>query len=106
MQHLLAVMLLDGTVTFATAHDFARMKDPRVLKLRRDHIEAIGDASLTDPLRRWRCAMEITLKDGRKLTHQTMAAKGGLGNPLTREEVATKALDLMAPVLGKKRAGH
>src|SRR5207237_533816 len=40
VQHLLAVMLLDGTLTFAAAHDYARMKDPSVLKLRRRRIEA------------------------------------------------------------------
>ena len=31
------------------------MKDPKVLALRR-RIETVGDAALTDPLRRWRCA--------------------------------------------------
>ena len=103
LQHLLAVMLIDGTVTFAAAHDFARMKDPQVLRLRR-RIKAVGDASLTDPLRRWRCVMELTLKDGRKLTHQTMAAKGTCENQLTRREVEEKALDLMAPALGKQRS--
>ena len=40
----------------------------------------------------------------RKLSQQTMAAKGGLGNPLTRRDVEEKALDLMAPILGKKRS--
>jgi MmgE/PrpD C-terminal domain len=107
VQHLLAVMLLDGTLTFATAHDYKRIKDPRVLKLRRSCIETIGDPSLTDPnpeRRCWRCAMEVTLKDGRKLTHQTMAARGGLENPLTRQEVEQKAHDLMAPILGIKRS--
>lgn len=104
VQHLLAVMLIDGTVTFKSAHDVKRTKDPRILKLRRDHIEAVGDASLTDPLRSWRCVMEITLKDGRKLTHQTMSARGGSDNPLRREDEQEKALDLMAPVLGKARS--
>ena len=103
VQHLLAVMLLDGDVTFASAHDSARMRDPKVLAVKR-RIEMVGDAALTDPLRRWRCAMEITLKDGRRLKHQTMAAKGGLDHPLTRQEAEQKALALIAPVLGKKRA--
>jgi len=103
VQHLLAVMLLDGGVTFATAHDYRRMKDPRVLALR-SRIEAVGDASLTDALRRWRCVMEVTLKDGRVLKHQTMAAKGSFENPLTPEEENEKALDLIAPVLGKRHA--
>jgi 2-methylcitrate dehydratase PrpD len=104
VQHLLAVMLLDGTVTFKTTHDFARMKDPRVLALRRNRIETIGDPTLTTPLRRWSCAMEITLKDGRKLAHQTTTAKGCEVNPLTRQDEEEKALDLMAPVLGTQRS--
>jgi 2-methylcitrate dehydratase PrpD len=48
LQHLLAVMLIDGDVTFASAHAFERMNDPQVLKVR-ERVEAIGDASLTDP---------------------------------------------------------
>jgi 2-methylcitrate dehydratase PrpD len=103
VQHLLAVMLLDGIVTFQSAHDFKRMKDSNVLDLRK-RIEALGDPGLTDAQRRWRCVMEVTLKDGRVLRHQTMAAKGSFENPLTFGEENEKALDLIAPVLGKKRA--
>jgi 2-methylcitrate dehydratase PrpD len=103
VQHLLALMLLDGNVTFASAHDYARMRNARVLKLR-SRIEAIGDSTLTDPERRWRCAMQVTLKDGRVLSHQTMAAKGGVDSPLGREDEEEKALDLMTPILGSKRS--
>jgi 2-methylcitrate dehydratase PrpD len=103
VQHLLAVMLLDGGVTFASAHNFKRMRDPRVQKLR-ERIKAVGDPGLTDTQRRWRCVMEIKLKDGRRLTHQTMAAKGSFENPLTRAEEEEKALDLMTPVLGRRRS--
>jgi 2-methylcitrate dehydratase PrpD len=103
VQHLLAVMLLDGTVTFASAHDFARMLDPQVLALR-ERIEAVGDEMLTDDQRRWRCVMEVRLKDGTTLRHQTMAAKGSFENPLTRDEEEEKALDLILPILGKARS--
>jgi 2-methylcitrate dehydratase PrpD len=103
VQHLLAVMLQDGNVTFASAHDFKRMKDPRILALRQ-RIEAVGDPDLTDVERRWRCVMEIYLKDGRTLQHQTMAARGSYENPLTPAEEEEKALDLIVPVLGKARA--
>ncbi|MGQ0750136.1 MAG: MmgE/PrpD family protein [Betaproteobacteria bacterium] len=103
VQHLLAVMLRDGNVTFASAHDFKRMRDPRVLELRKK-IKAVGDPELTDAQRRWRCVMEIRLKDGRTLNHQTMAAKGSFENPLTREEEEEKALDLIVPILGKRRS--
>ena len=103
VQHLLAVMLVDGTVTFKSAHDFKRMQDPRVLKLR-ERIRAVGDPDLTDAQRRWRCVMEIKLKNGRTLTHQTMAAKGSFENPLNCAEEDEKALDLIVPVLGKQRS--
>ena len=103
VQHLLAVMLIDGNITFKSAHDFRRMRDPRVLKVRKC-IEALGDPNLTDAQRRWRCVMEVNLKDGRVLHHQTMAAKGSFENPLTPEEENAKALDLIVPVLGKRKA--
>lgn len=102
LQHLLAVMLLDGTMTFKAAHDYKRARDPKVLRMR-ERIQAIADASIPAPVRGWRCVMEVTLKDGRRLTHQTMAAKGSPDNPLDRTEVAEKALDLMGPVIGKAR---
>lgn len=102
LQHLLAVMLLDGTMTFKAAHDYKRAKDPKVLKMR-SRIQAIADASIPAPVRGWRCVMEVKLKDGRTLTHQTMAAKGSPDNPLNRDEVAEKALDLVGPVIGKAR---
>ena len=103
IQHLLAVMLVDGTVTFASAHDFSRVRDPAVRKLR-SRIEAVADETIPNKVRGWRCVMEITLKDGREVTHQTMAAKGSPDNPLTPSEIEEKALDLMAPVLGKQRS--
>jgi len=103
LQHLLAVMLQDGTVTFKSAHDFRRMRDPKILAIRK-RIEAVGDPDLTDVERRWRCVMEIRLKDGRTLNHQTMAAKGSFENPLTPEEENEKALDLLVPVLGRARS--
>lgn len=102
VQHLLAVMMLDGTLTFKSSHDFARMKDPKVLAIRK-RMKVVGDPKLNDALRRWRGRIDITLKSGRKLAHQTMSAKGGFEYPLSREE-EEKALDLMVPVLGKRRA--
>jgi 2-methylcitrate dehydratase PrpD len=78
------------------------MKDPKVIAMRK-RVEAVGDPQLNDPQRRWRCVMEVTLKDGRVLNHQTLAAKGTSEDPLTREEEEEKALDLIAPVLGKAR---
>jgi 2-methylcitrate dehydratase PrpD len=105
VQHLLAVMLIDRKLTFKSAHDFERMKDPAVLKIRAK-VHAVGDPSLTDVQRRWRCVMAVHLKDGRVLHGQTMAAKGSFENPLNPAEENEKALDLIAPILGKRRGAE
>ena len=103
LQYLLAVMLIDRTVTFAAAHTTARMRDPRVRRLAA-RIKAVGDPALTDPLRRWRGIVDVTLKDGRRLSGRTLAAKGTFENPLERRDVEAKSLDLMAPILGRRRS--
>ena len=46
MQHMCAVMLLDGTVSFASSHDQKRMRDPKVVELRK-RIALQGDDELT-----------------------------------------------------------
>jgi len=48
--------------------------------------------------------VEIESRDGRKLTHRTYAVKGTADNPMTRAEVEAKALDLLASVIGARRA--
>ena len=103
MQHLCALMLVDGTVTFKAAHDVQRMRDPRVLRLRR-RIRLVGDPALEKLRPEKHAIVEVTLKNGRRLRHHTRAVRGSAQNPMTRAEVVEKALDLMAPVLDAKRA--
>jgi 2-methylcitrate dehydratase PrpD len=103
MQHLCAVMLLDGTVSFKSSHDRARMRHPRVLELRR-RIELKGDEALSRAMPRREGIVEIALKDGREIVHHTRAVRGTPENPMTRAEVEAKALDLVAPVVGSARA--
>ncbi len=103
LQHLLAVMLQDGTMSFAAAHDLKRIKDPAVLKTKK-LIEAVADQTIPNAVRGWRSRIVVKLKDGRTIEHETLAAKGTAENPLTRDDVTEKSLDLMAPALGKKRS--
>ena len=103
LQHMCAVMLQDGIVTFESAHDEARMRDPAVLALRR-RIALIGDARLQKLLPARHGIVELLLRDGRRLRHHTRAVRGTAQNPMTRDEVDEKCLHLTAPVLGAKRA--
>jgi 2-methylcitrate dehydratase PrpD len=103
MQHMCAVMLLDGTATFKSSHDVRRMQNRKVLELR-SRIELYGDDALTKVMPSRQGIVEIRLRDGRELRLHTKAVRGTSDNPMTREEVDTKSYDLMAPVLGKTRA--
>jgi 2-methylcitrate dehydratase PrpD len=103
VQHLLAIMLMDGELTFRSAHDYERMNDPEVLKVR-SRVHAVPDPTLTDVQRRWRCVMEVHLKNGTVLKGQTMSAKGSFENPLSPAEENEKALGLIVPILGKARS--
>ena len=103
MQHMCAVMLIDGIVTFISSHDEKRMKDPKVLALRR-RIALVGDEELTRALPSRQGIVELKLKDGRELRHHTKTVRGTTHNPMTRAEVDEKAYHLMAPILGKARA--
>jgi 2-methylcitrate dehydratase PrpD len=103
MQHLCAVMLIDGIATFESAHDEKRMRDPEVLALRR-RVELIGDEELQKLLPQRHGIVELVLKDGRKVHHHTRMVRGTADNPMTRAEVDEKCYHLMVPVLGRKRA--
>ena len=103
MQHMCAIMLIDGRVTFASSHDSKRMRDRDVLALRR-RIELRGDEALSAAMPSRQGIVELRMRDGSKLTHHTKAVRGTAENPMARSEVDEKSYDLMAPVVGKARA--
>src|SRR5439155_10251368 len=78
MQHMCAVMLLDGTVTFKSSHDEKRMRDRRVLEVR-EKITLLGDDALTAAMPSRQGIVELELSDGRTLRHHTKAVRGSPG---------------------------
>jgi 2-methylcitrate dehydratase PrpD len=91
---------VDGGATFASIHDAARMSDPRVLAVRR-LVEAVPNQELVTAVPARQAIVKIETANGRTLSHRTYEVRGTPGNPMTADEVAAKALDLMAPVLGE-----
>lgn len=104
LQHMVAIMLLDKTATFQSAHDKGRMQDPQVLRVRAKVNLVLDDGELQRALPRREAIVEITLQDGTKLSEHVRAVRGTPLNPMTREEVVAKARELMAPVLGAGKA--
>ncbi|MFT5538621.1 MAG: 2-methylcitrate dehydratase PrpD [Alphaproteobacteria bacterium] len=99
LQHLIAVMLLDGGLTFASSHDEDRMTDPDVLALKKK-ITLVPETFLTDARPERQAIIEITLPDGQQLEKRTYAVRGTPENPMEAREVIEKAEGLMAPILG------
>jgi 2-methylcitrate dehydratase PrpD len=99
LQHLLALMLLDGTIGFAAAHDRARMTDPAIVDLRK-RIFTSPSKELTDAKPPRQAIIEIVTTGGQTLRHHTRAVLGTPENPMTWQAVADKASDLMVPILG------
>ncbi len=99
LQHLVAVMLLDKTVSFRAAHDKARMEDPSVLH-ERAKVQLIPDEELEKLIPVRVAIVDVTLTDGAHLNERVEHVRGTPENPMTRDEVVAKARELMTPVLG------
>ncbi len=99
LQHLVAVMLIDKTVSFRAAHDKARMEDAAVLR-ERAKVQLVPDEELEKLIPVRVAIVEVTLTDGTRLSERVEHVRGTPENPMTRDEVVAKARELMTPVLG------
>lgn len=99
LQHMMAVMLLEKTVTFASAHDKERLIDPAVLR-ERAKVQLTPDSELERLMPLRAAIVDVTLTDGSHLTQRVDDVRGTPENPMTRDEVIAKATDLITPVFG------
>ena len=102
LQYMLATTLLDGDLTFVAAHDYPRMTDPQVLELRK-RIDLRGDNALVTPESPRQAVVELTTRDGHRFRDHVVTVRGTAENPMTTEEVETKARELLLPSLGETR---
>src|SRR5579871_2124908 len=104
MQHMVAIMLLDKTVSFQAAHDKPRMQDAALLR-QKAKVQLTPDPDLEKLYPKRVTIVEVTFMDGTRLTERVEAVRGTAENPMTREEVVAKSRDLLTPVLGALTAG-
>lgn len=101
-QHLVAVALVDGKITFENSHDVKRMTDPAVLAVR-PKINLIADKALMVPEAPRSGLVEVTLTGGRKVSQFVRHPPGTPENPLDNAAVNEKVRNLMLPVLGASK---
>ena len=102
LQYILAVTLLDGNLTFETAHSFERMHDPDVLEVKR-RITLVQDPELAAAQYTRHGIVEVITKDGAQLREHAVT-RGTVENPMTTEETEKKCRELLTPVLGEDRS--
>src|SRR5882724_1553384 len=99
LQHMVAVMVMDKTVTFSSAHDKARMKEPATLR-EREKVKLVPDEQLERLMPLRVAIVEVQLMDGTHLKQLVDNVRGTPRNAMTRDEIVAKARDLIAPILG------
>jgi 2-methylcitrate dehydratase PrpD len=98
-QHIIAVALLKGRVSFEDSHSYEQMANPQI-RAAKERVQLIADPALMDPAAPRSGRVEVTLKDGRAVSHFTRHAPGTKENPLDTQSVNDKARLLIEPVLG------
>src|SRR4030081_562233 len=93
---LLALTLADGPLTFASAHDYARMADPAVRAIR-GRITVVPSPELTVAVPARQAVVAVETTEGRTLRHRTTAVRGTPDTPMETAEVEDKAGDRLAP---------
>jgi len=103
LQYILAVSLLDGSLSFDAAHAYERMREPAILGLR-GRISVVEDPVQSASENKRQGTVEVTMNDGVSLRNHVVSVRGTAENPMTRDEVEEKCLGLIGPVTGKDRA--
>jgi 2-methylcitrate dehydratase PrpD len=99
---MIALALIDGSVSFESTHSYERMSDPEVLAVK-ERVSLVPSTALMDREAPRSAKVEVVLKDGRTVEHFTPHAYGTSQNPMDTENVNKKSRDLLEPVLGAAR---
>jgi 2-methylcitrate dehydratase PrpD len=103
LRYLLAATLIDGGLTFAAAHDDARVGGPEIARIA-DTVSIRANRALASAESPRQGIVEFVTRDGRTLSSHVIKVRGAMENPMSREEVVAKARDLLATALPGDRA--
>jgi 2-methylcitrate dehydratase PrpD len=102
LQHMIAVMLQDKTLSFHAAHDKSRLQYAATLR-ERAKIDLLRDEELAKFLPVRVAIVDIELADGTRPTERVSAVRGTPRNPMSRAEVIDKPAISRHQCLGAKR---
>lgn len=100
VQYLVAGTLVDGNCNFVMAHDEDRLHNDPVIRKLIDSTTLVADTEM-EPVRQ----ASVTLRTSRgELYKHVPYVRGTADDPMTTDEVETKADEIMEPVVGAERS--
>lgn len=102
--YLCGVILTDGHLGFETAQSRERMTTDPVIRERMARVEVVHDPSQETEPRTESARVTATMADGSTETVFVGHVRGFPSHPMPADDVRAKALDLIAPKLGARRA--
>jgi 2-methylcitrate dehydratase PrpD len=103
LRYLTAVILEDGELTFEMAASHERMGTDSIRK-KMEIVTLIHDHDQESEPRVESAIVEVTLRSGEKQEIFIEHVRGFPACPMSREDVHTKAMDLLVPVLGGEQS--
>jgi 2-methylcitrate dehydratase PrpD len=107
LKYLLATILIDGHLDFVSAQSRERMLEDKAVQVLMSKVEVVEDLAQEAPSgepRRESAKVIVEETSGRKNEIFVPYVKGYPSHPMSKEDVDEKALGLMTPHLGAKRA--
>lgn len=96
-QHLVALTLVKGRPSFALSHDVALMRDPEILAMR-EKVRLIADDELAEARPERQSIVTVRFANGESRRHHAKVVRGTPDDPMTPQEVAAKAEDILGPI--------
>jgi 2-methylcitrate dehydratase PrpD len=105
LRYLLAATLLDGGLSFATAHDDDRVHAPEVERIA-SRISIRANPALSSPESPRQGIVEFVTTDGRVFSEHVVKVRGAMENPMSTDEVVAKARELFEIALAPERTSE
>ena len=102
LQHILALALVHGKLTFDAVHSDDATKDPSIQSIQ-SRIQLLPDPSLLESVSPRQVRLDVLTRGGKTLTKHLLTYRGTPENPASTREVEDKARELILPVIGKAR---
>lgn len=104
LQYCMAAIVVDGgKLSFEATHSYERLTDPAIMDVMHK-VRLVGNPEFAGVEAQRPATVRLHTKTQTILEQHVPAVKGTADNPMTREEIEAKALDLIGSVYGVARA--